>query len=68
MNFAIALLLKPLALFLVLLLTGFCVRYPVQRFMKEGKLKRLLLSDVSGDANARRWRQFRARSKQKISQ
>lgn len=64
MTWAIAVFLRPIVYFCVFLITGFLVAYPIRRFMKDGKLKRLLLTDVSGDANARRWREFRARKKQ----
>lgn len=65
MTWALAVTLRPIVLFLLLLLTGCVVVYPIRRFMRDGKLKRLLLTDVSGDANARRlrelWRKQQAR-------
>lgn len=64
MTWAIAVFLRPIVTFCLLLLTGFLVVYPIRRFMRDGKFKRWLLTDVSGDANARRWREFRARKKQ----
>ena len=64
MTWAIAVFLRPIVLFALLLLTGYLVVRPIRRYMKDGKLKRLLLIDVSGDANGRRWREFRARQKQ----
>lgn len=64
MTWAIAVFLRPIVLFALLLLTGYLVVLPIRRYMKDGKLKRLLLIDVSGDANGRRWREFRARKKQ----
>lgn len=63
MTWAIAVVLRPIVYFVLLLLTGYLVALPIRRFMKDSKIKRLLLADVSGDANARRWREFRARKK-----
>jgi len=60
---SLLLLLKPLGLIVLLALFAVLFRWPVQRFMRDGRLKRLLLLNVSGDENARRWREFRARSK-----
>lgn len=59
----LAIALRPLVTFVLLLILGVLVVYPIRRFMRDGKLKRLLLTDVSGDANARRWREFRAQKK-----
>lgn len=59
----ISLLLRPIVTFVFLLILGYTVVYPIRRFMKDGKLKRLLLTDVSGDANGRRWKEFRAKQK-----
>ena len=59
----LAIALRPLATLLVLSALGWAVSRPIRRYMKDGKLKRLLLTDVSGDANARRWREFRASQK-----
>lgn len=64
MTWVIAVVLRPLVYFVLLLVTGYLIVLPIRRFMPEGKLKRLLLTDVSGDANARRWREFRARKNQ----
>lgn len=63
MTWAIGVFLRPLVMLFLLLLTGYFVVRPIRRYMPDGKLKRLLLTDVSGDANARRWREFRARKK-----
>lgn len=63
MTWAIAVVLRPIVYFILLLLTGYLIALPIRRLMPDGKLKRLLLTDVSGDANARRWREFRARKK-----
>lgn len=43
LSVAIALALKPLYLFVVLTVIGVPVRYAIMRWMKDGKLKRLLL-------------------------
>ena len=64
MTWAIGVFLRPIVTFALLLLTCYLIVWPIRRFMREGRLKRLLLTDVSGDANARRWREFRARKKQ----
>lgn len=61
MTWAIAVFLRPIVAFILLLITGTLVVYPIRRFMRDGKLKRLLLTDVGSDANARRWREFRAK-------
>lgn len=63
MTWFLAVVLRPIVYFVVFLITGYLVVLPIRRFMPDGKLKRLLLTDVSGDANARRWRDFRARQK-----
>ena len=54
METGLAMVLRPFAVFLVLLLLGIAVVYPNRRFMPDGRLKCLLLTDVGGDANARR--------------
>lgn len=64
MTWAIGVALRPIVAFFLLLLTGYLVVRPLRRFMPDSKLKRFLLTDVSGDANARRWREFRARKQQ----
>ena len=64
MTWVIALVVRPLVYFMLQLLTGYHIALQIRRFMPDSKLKRLLLTDVSGDANARRWREFRARKKQ----
>lgn len=63
-DFGLFMILKPFGLLVFFLLLAVLVRMPVQRFMPNGKLKTLLLSDVSGDSNARRWREWRSARKQ----
>lgn len=40
-------LVKPLAVFVLFLLLAICVRLPIQRYMRDGKLKRFLLHKVN---------------------
>ena len=54
METGLAMFLRPFAVCLALLLLGIVVVYPIRRFMPDGRLKCLLLTDVGEDANARR--------------
>ena len=64
MTWLIAVFVRPMVYFVIFVTTGYLVVRPIRRYMKDGKLKRFLLTDVSGDANGRRLRQLWLRLKQ----
>jgi len=45
--FALAMVIRPVMLVVVVLLTAYCVRRPLQKYMKEGRLKRILLKKIN---------------------
>lgn len=45
--FLLALVIKPFVLVVVFVFLAVCIRRPIQRHMKEGKLKRFLLKKIN---------------------
>ena len=44
---ALTMILRPFVAFVVLFVLAVCVRWPLQKFMKDGKLKRFLLYKIN---------------------
>lgn len=62
MSWLLAVLLKPLGAFLIFGCVAFPIRYVLHKYLKDGKLKRLLLSDLYqspvSSSNGKLWREF----------